>query len=101
MTRTVLCFGDSNTHGTIPMETLNDIGRFPRDVRWTGQLAGLLPGWRASATAAQRSVALTGPVNAAPATPAPAAAAARATPSPPPAACATPTSPPAPTAPLI
>jgi lysophospholipase L1-like esterase len=45
MTRTVLCFGDSNTHGTIPMETLNDIGRFPRDVRWTGQLAGLLPGW--------------------------------------------------------
>lgn len=45
MTRTVLCFGDSNTHGTIPMETLNDIGRFPREVRWTGLLGRHLPDW--------------------------------------------------------
>jgi lysophospholipase L1-like esterase len=46
MTRTLLCYGDSNTHGTIPLETLNDLGRFPRDVRWTGQLAHLLPDWQ-------------------------------------------------------
>lgn len=28
------------------MVTLGDYGRFPRKVRWTGQLAGLLPGWQ-------------------------------------------------------
>jgi lysophospholipase L1-like esterase len=28
------------------METLNDLGRFPPDLRWTGRLARLLPGWR-------------------------------------------------------
>lgn len=45
MTRTLLCFGDSNTHGTRPMETLAGNGRFARDQRWTTRLAALLPGW--------------------------------------------------------
>jgi len=34
--RTVLCFGDSNTYGSIPGE---EGGRFARDVRWPGVLA--------------------------------------------------------------
>ena len=34
--RTVLCFGDSNTYGSIPGEPG---GRFPRDIRWPGVLA--------------------------------------------------------------
>jgi len=34
--RTVLCFGDSNTYGSIPGEAG---GRFGRDVRWPGVLA--------------------------------------------------------------
>ncbi len=45
MTRTLLCFGDSNTHGTMPMPTLDALGRFDRDTRWTGQLQKLLPDW--------------------------------------------------------
>ncbi|WP_395541690.1 SGNH/GDSL hydrolase family protein [Neotabrizicola sp. sgz301269] len=45
MTRTLLCFGDSNTHGTRPMETLAGNGRFARKDRWTDQLAQALPGW--------------------------------------------------------
>ena len=45
MTRTLLCFGDSNTHGTMPMHTLDDLGRFDRNTRWTGQLQKLLPDW--------------------------------------------------------
>ena len=45
MTRTVLCYGDSNTHGTMPMATLDDFGRYPRNLRWTGRLAARLPGW--------------------------------------------------------
>jgi len=32
--KTILCYGDSNTHGYIPGEA----GRYPRDVRWTGIL---------------------------------------------------------------
>lgn len=32
--KTILCYGDSNTHGYNP----NNGGRFPRDVRWTGRL---------------------------------------------------------------
>ncbi|MCA3557074.1 MAG: hydrolase, partial [Rhodobacter sp.] len=36
MTRTILCYGDSNTHGTMPMPDLGAMGRFARDVRWTG-----------------------------------------------------------------
>jgi lysophospholipase L1-like esterase len=45
MTRTLLCYGDSNTHGTMPMHTLDELGRFDRSTRWTGQLARLLPDW--------------------------------------------------------
>lgn len=32
--KTILCYGDSNTHGYNPKNG----GRFPRDVRWTGRL---------------------------------------------------------------
>lgn len=35
---TVLCFGDSNTNGATPDKT----GRYPADVRWTGQLQQIL-----------------------------------------------------------
>jgi lysophospholipase L1-like esterase len=42
--RTVLCFGDSNTHGA-PSEDPEYV-RLPADVRWPGQLQALLgPGW--------------------------------------------------------
>ena len=34
MTRVILCFGDSNTHGTQPMATLDGNGRFGHDARW-------------------------------------------------------------------
>ena len=34
MTRTVLCFGDSNTHGTMPMASLDGSGRFGHAARW-------------------------------------------------------------------
>lgn len=34
MTRTILCFGDSNTHGTKPMANLAGAGRFDHDARW-------------------------------------------------------------------
>lgn len=46
MTRTVLCYGDSNTHGTMPMAGLDDMRRHPWPVRWPGQLQALLPHWR-------------------------------------------------------
>jgi lysophospholipase L1-like esterase len=36
--RTVVCYGDSNTHGADPVT----FGRLPRDVRWTGVLASEL-----------------------------------------------------------
>ncbi len=36
--RTILCVGDSNTHGYDP----TDAGRYPYDVRWTGVLQQLL-----------------------------------------------------------
>lgn len=45
MTRTVLLFGDSNTHGTMPMAELGLPGRFGRAERWPGRLQALLPGW--------------------------------------------------------
>jgi lysophospholipase L1-like esterase len=45
MTRSLLCYGDSNTHGTMPMAGLGAMGRFDRHTRWTGQLAALLPDW--------------------------------------------------------
>lgn len=43
--RTLLCYGDSNTHGTMPMTDLGLAGRFAPAERWTGRLARLLPGW--------------------------------------------------------
>jgi lysophospholipase L1-like esterase len=45
MMRTLLLFGDSNTHGTMPMPDLGFSGRFDRDERWAGRLAKLLPDW--------------------------------------------------------
>jgi len=45
--RVVLAYGDSNTHGTIPMTTLDDQGRFGPAERWPGVLAAELgDGWR-------------------------------------------------------
>jgi lysophospholipase L1-like esterase len=45
--RTILCFGDSNTHGTIALPSLGERRRHPRDVRWPGRLeAALGAGWR-------------------------------------------------------
>ena len=34
MEKVVLAYGDSNTHGTMPMATLEDTGRFGRAERW-------------------------------------------------------------------
>lgn len=46
MTRTVLCFGDSNTHGTPPMPDLGASGRFDRGTRWPALMARHLgPDW--------------------------------------------------------
>jgi len=39
MTRTVLCYGDSNTHGTLPVPRGAPGGRHPIGVRWTSRLA--------------------------------------------------------------
>lgn len=38
----ILCFGDSNTHGTAPMRDENDVVRFDSDKRWPGVLRGAL-----------------------------------------------------------
>lgn len=44
--RTLLAFGDSNTHGTVPMAAFGEMARFGRDVRWTGHMArALAPAW--------------------------------------------------------
>lgn len=44
--RSVLCFGDSNTHGTVALATLQDQARFDRETRWPGVMAGQLgPDW--------------------------------------------------------
>ena len=43
--RTLLLFGDSNTHGTMPLPDLGLSGRFSRHDRWAGRLAHLLPEW--------------------------------------------------------
>jgi lysophospholipase L1-like esterase len=44
VTRAILCFGDSNTYGSIPGEAG---GRYGLDIRWPGVLArGLGDGWR-------------------------------------------------------
>ena len=47
MTRTIVCFGDSNTHGTTPMADLDDRGRLGAAERWPGVVADRLgSGWR-------------------------------------------------------
>ncbi len=47
MTRTVLVYGDSNSHGTAPMPTLLDRARYGFDQRWPGVMAGRLgAGWQ-------------------------------------------------------
>ncbi len=43
--RSVMCFGDSNTHGTMPIAALSSRGRFARADRWTTHFAAALPGW--------------------------------------------------------
>ncbi len=40
--RTVLCFGDSNTHGSRAVRYALDIRRYPPEVRWPGQMAAIL-----------------------------------------------------------
>lgn len=42
MTRTVLCFGDSNTHGSPPVPSLGASGRYGRSTRWPALMAGHL-----------------------------------------------------------
>ena len=45
--RTVLCYGDSNTHGTCPMNDLQDVRRLDRAGRWPGRMASALgPDWQ-------------------------------------------------------
>ena len=39
MMRTVLCYGDSNTHGTKPLHMLGQRERYPAEVRWPRRLA--------------------------------------------------------------
>ena len=43
--RSVLLFGDSNTHGTMPLPDLGLSDRFGREERWPGRLRKLLPDW--------------------------------------------------------
>ncbi|MGJ8590087.1 MAG: GDSL-type esterase/lipase family protein [Yoonia sp.] len=38
----ILCFGDSNTHGTRPMTGFRDVVRFPRNERWPGVTQAIL-----------------------------------------------------------
>lgn len=38
----ILCFGDSNTHGTPPMNSVWELERFPADVRWPGVTKSVL-----------------------------------------------------------
>ena len=38
----ILCFGDSNTHGTCPMNHIDDVRRFDLNQRWTGVAQSLL-----------------------------------------------------------
>ena len=42
MTRTILCYGDSNTFGTMPMANLSDAGRYDHAHRWPSVLATAL-----------------------------------------------------------
>jgi lysophospholipase L1-like esterase len=44
--KTVLCFGDSNTYGAMPMMAAGDVRRFDREDRWPGiLLRELRPDW--------------------------------------------------------
>jgi lysophospholipase L1-like esterase len=43
--RSLLLFGDSNTHGTMPLAELGVSDRFGREERWPGRLRNLLPDW--------------------------------------------------------
>lgn len=45
MTRTLLCYGDSNTHGTMPVHQTGARARYAHRHRWTSLLARELPGW--------------------------------------------------------
>ena len=46
MTRVVLCFGDSNTHGSLPMPDLATSGRFDHAARWPSVMGAVLgAGW--------------------------------------------------------
>ncbi|WP_323767603.1 GDSL-type esterase/lipase family protein [Marinovum sp.] len=46
MVRTVLTYGDSNTHGTMPIVTPGEMRRFGRDTRWPRVMAkGLGAAW--------------------------------------------------------
>ena len=46
MAKTVLCFGDSNTHGTPPVPHLGASGRYDRSTRWPALMTGHLgPDW--------------------------------------------------------
>ncbi len=40
--KTLVCFGDSNTHGSVPMRFVGDLRRYPPAVRWPGIAAGIL-----------------------------------------------------------
>lgn len=47
MTKTLLAYGDSNTHGTPPMAARGAYGRFGPDIRWPGVMgAALGPDWQ-------------------------------------------------------
>ncbi len=43
--KTLLLYGDSNTHGTLPVTALGQSARYGREERWAGRLAQLLPEW--------------------------------------------------------
>lgn len=42
MTKTILCYGDSNTHGSMPMASWEDSRRFPKADRWPSVMAAAL-----------------------------------------------------------
>ncbi len=47
MNRSILCFGDSNTHGTQPMQHLDDKRRMMPGERWPGRMSAALgQGWQ-------------------------------------------------------
>jgi lysophospholipase L1-like esterase len=45
--KSLLCFGDSNTHGTVPMRSRDEVSRFNFEQRWPGVVQALLGNdWR-------------------------------------------------------